>query len=116
MPRSVVIVDEFTGRKMPGRRWIEAKLGVRVSRYFLQRMKTKWGACNHRAGNIRLNTELVKKPRDLLEYVVVHEMLHLVDPTHGERFMALLDEHHAGWREARAELNALPLGAERWGE
>ena len=64
----------------------------------------------------RLNTELVRKPRDLLEYVVVHKMLHLLDPTHGERFVALLDQHYPSWREARAELNALPLAAERWTE
>jgi predicted metal-dependent hydrolase len=95
------------------RKW-EAKLGVKVSRYFLQRMKTKWGACNQRAGNIRLNTELVKKPKDLMEYVVVHEMLHLIEPTHSERFVALLAQHYPTWREARAELNELPLAAEAW--
>jgi predicted metal-dependent hydrolase len=92
------------------RKW-EPKLGVKVSGYFLQRMKTKWGGCNHRAGNIRLNTELVKKPRDLLEYVVVHEMLHLIEPTHSERFFALLERHYPTWREARLELNELPLAA-----
>lgn len=92
----------------------EAKLGVLVSRYYLQRMKTKWGGCNHRAGNIRLNTELVKKPKDLLEYVVVHEMLHLVEPTHNERFVALLEQHFPTWRDARAELNELPLAAVAW--
>jgi predicted metal-dependent hydrolase len=97
------------------RKW-EAKLRVKVHRYFLQRMKTKWGSCNHRAGHIRLNTELVKKPRDLLDYVVVHEMLHLVEPTHSERFISLLSKHYPAWREARAELNELPLGAERWRE
>lgn len=97
------------------RKW-EAKLGVKVSGYFLQRMKTKWGGCNHRAGNIRLNTELVKKPMDLLEYVVVHEMLHMVEPTHSERFVALLEQHYPTWREARAELNELPLAAETWAE
>ena len=96
-------------------RW-EPRLHVTVSGYFLQRMKTKWGSCNHRDGNIRLNTELAKKPKDLLEYVVVHEMLHLVEPTHSERFIELLDKHYPGWREARAELNALPLSAERWRE
>jgi hypothetical protein len=95
------------------RKW-EAKLGVRVSAYFLQRMKTKWGGCNHQAGNIRLNTELVKKPKDLLEYVVVHEMLHLHERTHGERFVAFLVQHYPTWREARAELNELPLAAETW--
>ena len=92
----------------------EAKLGVKVSGYYLQRMKTRWGSCNHRAGNIRLNTELAKKPRDLLEYVVVHEMLHLVEPTHNACFVALLQQHYPTWREARAELNDLPLAAESW--
>jgi predicted metal-dependent hydrolase len=102
---------------LPGliQKW-EAKLDVRVSSYFLQRMKTKWGGCNHRARNIRLNTELVKKPKDLLEYVVVHEMIHLIEPKHSERFLALLSEHYPSWREARAELNELPLAAEAWKE
>src|SRR5207248_2988313 len=54
----------------------EMQLDVKVARYFLQRMKTKWGSCNHKAAHIRLNTELVKKPKDLLEYVVFHEMVH----------------------------------------
>lgn len=93
----------------------EPKLGVSVSGYFLQRMKTKWGSCNHSAGHIRLNTELVKKPKDLVEYVVVHEMAHLLEPTHNDRFVALLDQHWPQWREARIELNALPLGSEAWG-
>lgn len=87
----------------------ERTLGVTVSRYFLQRMKTRWGGCNHAAGTIRLNTELVKKPKDLLEYVIVHEMAHLIEPTHGPRFVALLERHYPSWREARAELNELPL-------
>ncbi|NOT57959.1 MAG: M48 family metallopeptidase [Deltaproteobacteria bacterium] len=100
---------------IPGliRRW-EPKLGVEVAGYFLQRMKTKWGGCNHRARTIRLNTELVKKPKDLLEYVVVHEMLHLLVPTHSERFFVLMSTYYPAWREARAELNELPLGAETW--
>jgi predicted metal-dependent hydrolase len=94
----------------------QAKLGVRASAYFVQRMKTKWGACNHRDRNIRLNTELVKKPKDLLEYVIVHELVHLIEPKHSDRFMALMDRHYPHWREARAELNALPLSAEAWNE
>ncbi len=94
----------------------EPKLKVKVTGYFLQRMKTKWGSCNHCAGHIRLNTELVKKPKDLLEYVIVHEMVHLREPTHSERFVAILQEHYPTWREARAELNELPLSAEAWRE
>jgi predicted metal-dependent hydrolase len=88
----------------------ERRLGVTLRAYFLQRMKTKWGACNYRAD--RLNTELLKKPKDLLEYVVVHEMAHLIEPTHGAKFLALLDKHCPAWREARAELNELPLRSE----
>lgn len=100
---------------VPGliRKW-ERKLDVEVRRYFLQRMKTKWGGCNHLARHVRLNTELVKKPRDLLEYVIVHEMIHLLEPTHNERFIAILAKHYPTWREARAELNELPLAVETW--
>jgi len=97
------------------RKW-EAKLGVEVASYFLQRMKTKWGGCNPRQRNIRLNTELVKKPKDLLEYVVLHEMVHLIEPKHNERFLALMTKYYPTWREARAELNDLPLAAEVWRE
>jgi predicted metal-dependent hydrolase len=90
------------------RTW-ESRLGVQVRAYYLQRMKTRWGSCNHSRGHIRLNTELVKKPRHLLEYVLVHEMAHLIAPTHDDRFIALLDKHFPRWQEARAELNKLPL-------
>jgi predicted metal-dependent hydrolase len=95
------------------RKW-EKRLSVQVEGYYLRRMKTKWGSCNRRSRHIRLNTELVKKPRDLLEYVVVHEMVHLIEPRHSERFVALMDKHYPSWREARAELNELPLAAESW--
>jgi predicted metal-dependent hydrolase len=94
-------------------RW-ERRLGVSVREYFLQRMKTKWGSCNHRRRHIRLNTELVKKPKDLLEYVVAHEMVHLIESRHSERFMRLMNVHYPSWREARNELNELPLGDALW--
>lgn len=93
----------------------ESRLGVPVAGYFLQRMKTKWGSCNHKTGCIRLNTELVKKPKDLLEYVIVHEMIHLIETRHDDHFIAILQEHYPTWREARLELNELPLAAEVWG-
>jgi predicted metal-dependent hydrolase len=94
-------------------KWQE-KLNVEVTEYFLQRMKTKWGSCNYQAKHIRLNTELVKKPKDLLEYIIVHELAHLIEPTHSDHFVALLDYHYPTWREARTELNELPLCAENW--
>lgn len=89
----------------------ESRIGVTVAAYFLQRMKTRWGSCNPESRHLRINTELIKKPRDLLEYVIVHELIHLVESTHNENFIALLDQHYPSWREARAELNELPLGS-----
>lgn len=69
----------------------EPRLSVRVHGFFVQQMKTKWGSCNPTARTIRLNTELAKKPKECLEYIVVHEMVHLLEPTHNARFTALLD-------------------------
>ncbi len=83
----------------------EHRLHVRVAGYYLRRMTTRWGTCNCRTKHIRLNTELVTKPSYLLEYVVVHEMVHLIVPNHGARFVSLMNEHYPSWREARAELN-----------
>lgn len=92
----------------------QPRLGVNVTANYLQHMETKWGSCNYEAGRIRLNAELVKKPKDLVEYVVVHEMAHLIEPTHNDRFFAILGEHYPSWHEARAELNELALAAEVW--
>lgn len=89
------------------------RLNVSVSAYFLQKMKTRWGSCNTGRRHIRLNTDLVKKPKDLLEYVVVHEMVHLIEPSHNKRFVALMDRYYPIWREAAAELNQVPLSAVR---
>lgn len=79
-----------------------------------RRRGVAWSKKPHDAAHIRLNTELVKKPKDLVEYVIVHEMVHLIEPTHSARFVALLDEHYPTWRDSRAELNDLPLGEEQW--
>lgn len=92
----------------------EALLGVNVERFFVQRMRTKWGSCNAKAGTIRLNTDLAKKPPECLEYIVVHEMAHLLEPTHGERFIALMDRFMPNWRFFREELNRLPVRHEEW--
>lgn len=75
------------------RKW-EQTPGVQVAGYFQQRMKTKWSSCNHVAAHIRLNTELVKKPKDLLEQVIVHEMAHSIVPTHSDRFVEILGKHY----------------------
>jgi predicted metal-dependent hydrolase len=92
----------------------QPRLGVGVARLFVQRMKTKWGGCNPATRNIRLNTELAKKPRECLEYIVVHEMAHLLEPTHNARFVALMDRFMPRWRFYRDLLNRLPVRHERW--
>lgn len=94
-------------------RW-ERILGVSVAKLYVQRMKTKWGGCNPAKGHIRLNTELAKKPPECLEYIVVHEMVHLVEPTHNERFMALMDNHLPQWQQYRDMLNRLPVAYDEW--
>ena len=94
-------------------RW-QPRLGVEVARFFVQHMKRRWGACTPATRTIRLNTELAKKPRECLEYILVHEMLHLLEPTHNDRFQRLMDTHLPQWRERRAELNRAPLAHERW--
>ena len=90
-------------------------IGVTVSRFFVQRMKTKWGSCNPSACHIRLNTELAKKPPECLEYIVVHEMAHLIEPTHTRRFIALMDRFMPKWQFYREALNRLPVRHETWG-
>jgi predicted metal-dependent hydrolase len=77
-------------------------------------MKTKWGGCNPVNRSIRLNTDLARKPRECLEYIVVHEMAHLIEPTHNARFVALMDQFMPNWRLRRDQLNQLPVRHEEW--
>ena len=92
----------------------EPKVGVKVARVFVQKMKTKCGSCNPDTGSIRLNTNLAKKPPQCLEYIVVHELVHLLERQHNDRFTALMDKNLAHWRQLRKLLNAAPLGHEAW--
>jgi predicted metal-dependent hydrolase len=92
----------------------EMQIGVNVEKFYVQRMKTRWGSCNHLAGNLRFNTELAKKDRNCLEYIVVHEMVHLLEPTHNAQFVALMDHNLPNWRLLRDELNRAPLGHADW--
>ncbi len=88
----------------------EPRLGVRSQKILLQKMKSRWGTCQPSTGIIRLNTELAKKPRECLEYVVVHELAHLIEASHGPRFVAVMDEHLPRWREIRKILNERQQG------
>jgi len=93
----------------------EPVIGVQVGRVFVQRMKTRWGSCNPASGAIRLNTDLARKPPDCLEYIVVHEMTHLLEPTHNARFGALIELFLPQWQHVRDQLNGLPVRHENWG-
>lgn len=92
----------------------QPRIGVQSEWFYVQRMKTKWGSCNHQARTIRLNTELAKKPPECLEYIVVHELVHLLEPTHNARFVAIMDRVMPQWRHRRDVLNRLPVRREEW--
>lgn len=92
----------------------EPLLGVKVTRFFVQRMKTKWGSCNTQAGSIRLNLKLAKKSPECLEYIVVHEMVHLLERRHNDRFREYMDRFMPQWSLYREELNRAPLAHEDW--
>ena len=117
--RKQAIVEEWYRRQIKHAvppliaRW-EPLMGVKVERFFVQRMKTRWGSCNHGARTIRLNTELAKKPSECLEYIVVHEMVHLLEPTHNDRFVSLMDQFMPSWQFYREQLNRLPVRHEDW--
>lgn len=95
-------------------RW-EPALGVEVAAWGVRKMKTKWGSCTIGARRIWLNLELAKKPPECLEYIVVHEMVHLLERHHNERFVALMDRFLPSWRLYRDTLNRAPLAHEDWG-
>ncbi|MCS5699989.1 M48 family metallopeptidase [Cyanobium sp. FGCU-52] len=87
----------------------QRRLGVQINKLFVQAMSRQWGSCNPHTRNIRLNSQLAQKPRACLDYVVLHELVHLKVPTHGEAFVAWLDAHMPDWQERRRLLNQLPL-------
>jgi predicted metal-dependent hydrolase len=92
----------------------QSRLRVRVSAWGIKKMKTKWGSCNAKARRVWLNLELAKKPPECLEYLIVHELVHLLVPNHDDRFNSLMDRHLPKWRHYRKELNAAPLARETW--
>jgi predicted metal-dependent hydrolase len=92
----------------------ESIMGLRVADWRIKRMRTRWGTCNSTAGRVWLNLELAKKQPSCLEYVVVHEMVHLQERRHGPRFRELMDRFMPNWRQHRDSLNQAPLAHEAW--
>jgi len=92
----------------------ERKIGVEVVDFGVRKMKTRWGSCNRKVRRIWLNLELAKKPPECLEYVVVHEMAHLIEKGHGEKFIKLMNQYLPKWRFFREELNRFPVSHTSW--
>jgi predicted metal-dependent hydrolase len=91
-----------------------ARIGVTVAHWNIRKAKTRWGACNQHVRRIWLNLELAKKPVQCLEYIVVHELVHLIERHHNDKFAALMDHHLPDWRLRRDLLNQSPLAHEAW--
>jgi predicted metal-dependent hydrolase len=89
-------------------------IAAEVADWHVKKMKTKWGSCNVGAERIWLNLELAKKPLECLEYILVHELVHLLECKHNERFLSHMDKFMPNWRERRDLLNQLPLAFENW--
>ena len=112
--RKRTIVDEFYRSQIEVAipplivKW-EDLMGVSVASFSIRKMKTKWGSCTPALQTIRFNLELAKKPAKCLEYVIVHEMVHLLEPSHNHRFVALMDSFMPQWRFYQSELNRLPI-------
>jgi hypothetical protein len=93
----------------------ENVIPVKVHDFGIKQMRTKWGTCNIEVKRIWLNLELAKKPLQCLEYILVHEMVHLLERRHNDRFMALLSKYVPQWKNHREELNRLPISHGDWG-
>jgi len=92
----------------------EKKIRVSVNQFGIKKMRTRWGTCNIQAKRVWLNLELAKKPRHSLEYILVHEMMHLLERHHNERFVAYMDKFIPNWRSYKEELNRLPISHTDW--
>lgn len=114
-----VILDDFFRQQLKESvpaliaKW-EKRMNVQVNEFGIRKMKTKWGTCNREAKRIWLNLELVKKPVECLEYIVVHELTHLLERHHNDRFIALMDGFMPKWRFFKDELNRLPISHFDW--
>jgi hypothetical protein len=113
------VLTEWYRRELKARipslieKW-QTVIGVQVAEWGVKRMKTKWGSCNREARRIWFNLELAKKPIHCLEYIIVHEMVHILERHHNEQFAAKMDALMPSWRFYRDELNRAPLSNEKW--
>lgn len=114
-----VILDEWYRRYLKATvpmliaKW-EKKMNIQVNEFGIKKMRTKWGTCNREVKRIWLNLDLAKKPSECLEYIIVHEMVHLLERTHNDRFVSLMTEFMPKWRFYKDELNQLPVSHRAW--
>lgn len=92
----------------------QKEIGAQVKFWGIKQMKTRWGTCNHKAARVLINLELAKKPIACVEYVVVHELLHLIEKKHSDKFVALMAKYIPKWRGIKEELNCFVLSYEEW--
>ena len=92
----------------------EKIIGVKINEWQVKQMKTKWGSCNIEAKRIWLNLELAKKPVHCLEYIIVHELIHLIERHHNDNFLALMNKYLPQWKSYKLELNRLPVSHRDW--
>jgi len=115
-----VIMDEWYRQKLKElapsiiEKW-EKIIGVSINEFAIKKMKTKWGTCNREAKRIWLNLELAKKPFHCIEYIVVHELVHLLERSHNAIFIAYMDNYLPEWKQLKNELNKLPVSHVEWG-
>lgn len=116
--REEIMMDWYRGELRPVaedllKKW-QKTIGVQVRLWGIKKMKTRWGTCNQKALRILLNLELIKKPSGCIEYVIVHELLHLIEKKHNENFVKLMTKHLPNWRSRKEELNRFILSHEEW--
>ncbi len=92
----------------------EEKIGVKAEFFGIKRMRTQWGSCNHEKSRIWLNLELAKKPVNCIEYVIVHELIHIITKKHDEIFFSLMEKYLPNWKSIKEELNRFMLADEKW--
>ncbi|MBN1431873.1 MAG: M48 family metallopeptidase [Methanomicrobiaceae archaeon] len=118
-PKKSRVLTEWYRRELKSlippliKKW-EPVIGVEMTDWGVKKMKTKWGSCNPKAGRIWVNLELAKKPPLCLEYIIVHEMVHLLERHHNDNFRELMDHFMPQWKLYRDELNKSPLAHESW--
>jgi predicted metal-dependent hydrolase len=114
-----VIMDEWYRKQLKQlvppviEKW-EKTMGVSINEFAIKKMKTRWGTCNCEAKRIWLNLELAKKPFHCIEYIIVHELAHMLERTHNEKFIAIMDNFLPEWKHLKNELNKLPISHLDW--